>query len=183
MNGKLAKTDNKIIPAIYDFASIMLSALVAVTLIFTFGFKISTVNGSSMFSTLRDGDRLLISARDYNIEQGDIVIISQPNAYEKVLVKRVIAKGGQTVDIDIPQGAVYVDGELLSEPYLNVKTKTLGDGFSYPVTVPEGKLFVMGDNRNESADSRYAGVGFIDERYIVGEAFYRIGDRTLLNQR
>ena len=100
-----------------------------------------------------------------------------------MLVKRVIAKGGQTVDIDIPQGAVYVDGELLSEPYLNVKTKTLGDGFSYPVTVPEGKLFVMGDNRNESADSRYAGVGFIDERYVVGEAFYRIGDRTLLNQR
>lgn len=174
---------NKAIPLLYDFASIMLSALVAVTLIFTLGFKISTVNGLSMFSTLNNGDRLLISARDYNIEQGDIVIVSQPNSYEKVLVKRVIAKGGQTVDIDAVKGVVYVDGEELSEPYLNVKTKTLGDGFTYPVTVPEGKLFVMGDNRNESADSRYAGIGFIDERYVVGEAFYRIGDRTFLNKR
>ena len=174
--------DKKIVSTIYDFAGILLSSLLVVTLIFSFGFKISTVNGLSMFSTLKNGDRLLISARDYKIEQGDIVIISQPNAYEKVLVKRVIAKGGQTVDIDTVKGVVYVDGEELSEPYLTVKTKTLGDGFTYPVIVPEGYLFVMGDNRNESADSRYAGIGFIDERYVVGEAFYRIGDRTLLNQ-
>lgn len=174
---------DKFIATIYDFAAIMLSSLVVVTLIFTFGFKVSTVNGRSMFSTLDNGDKLLISARDYSIDQGDIVIISQPNAYEKVLVKRVIATGGQSVDIDVQRGVVYVDGEQLDEPYLNVKTKTLGDGFTYPVTVPEGYLFVMGDNRNESADSRYAGVGFIDERYVVGEAFYRIGDKALLNQR
>lgn len=170
----------KFVYALYDFAGILMASVITVALIFAFLFKISVVNGDSMVRTLLDGDRLIITARDYNIEQGDIVIISQPNTYEKVLIKRVIAKGGQTVDIDVDEGAVYVDGEKLDEPYLSVKTKRLGDGFTYPVTVPEGKLFVMGDNRNVSADSRYAGIGFIDERYVVGEAIYRIGDTKLL---
>lgn len=170
----------KIISGIYDFAGILMASVITVAFIFAFLFKISVVNGDSMVKTLLDGDRLVITARDYNIEQGDIIIISQPNTYEKVLIKRVIAKGGQTVDIDTNKGVVYVDGEELSEPYLSVRTKKLGDGFTYPVTVPEGKLFVMGDNRNVSADSRYAGIGFIDERYVVGEAIYRIGDNKLL---
>ena len=170
----------KFLELVYEFASILMASILAVAFIFTFIFKVSVVNGDSMKNTLHSGDRLIITARDFNIERGDIVIISQPNAYEKVLVKRVIAVGGQTVDIDIDRGVVLVDGEVLDEPYLSVKTKRLGDGFTYPVTVPEGKLFVMGDNRNNSADSRYAGVGFIDERYIVGEAVYRIGDSKLL---
>ena len=170
----------KIAQTVYDFAGILMASIIAVTVIFTFLFKISIVNGESMIRTLNNGDRLVITAHDFNVEQGDIVIISQPNAYEKVLVKRVIAVGGQTVDIDINRGVVIVDGEDLVEPYLSVKTKTLGDGFIYPVTVPEGYVFVMGDNRNESADSRYKGVGFIDERYIVGEAVYRLGDSKLL---
>ncbi|MBE6827595.1 MAG: signal peptidase I [Ruminococcaceae bacterium] len=165
----------------YDFTSIIISSLICVTVIFTFAFKISTVNGGSMLNTLHNGDKLIVTSLHKQPERGDIVIISQPNAYAKILVKRVIATGGQTVEINTVKGVVIVDGEELYEPYLSVKTKVLGDGFTYPVTVPEGFVFVMGDNRNESADSRFAGVGFIDERYILGTAVYKIGDRALLN--
>lgn len=170
----------KYIASIYDFASVLLTSIIAVAVIFTFFFKISTVNGDSMRNTLHNGDRLIITAHDSNIEYGDIVIISQPNAYEEVLVKRVIAKGGQTVNIDRDTHEVSVDGVVLDEPYIREQTRVLGDAFSYPVTVPEGCLFVMGDNRNESGDSRYKAVGMIDERYVVGQAVYRIGDSSLL---
>ena len=99
-----------------------------------------------------------------------------------MLVKRVIATGGQTVNIDGNTHEVSVDGVVLDEPYIREKTRLLGDAFTYPVTVPEGCVFVMGDNRNESGDSRYKAVGMIDERYIVGQAVYRIGDSSLLTR-
>lgn len=168
--------------AIYDFASVLLTSIITVAVIFTFFFKISTVNGDSMRNTLHNGDQLIITAHDSDVKYGDIVIISQPNAYDEVLVKRVIATGGQTVNIDGDTHEVSVDGVVLNEPYIREKTKLLGDAFTYPVTVPEGCVFVMGDNRNESGDSRYKAVGMIDERYIVGQAVYRIGDRSLLTR-
>ncbi len=173
---------NKFIYSVYDFASIIMTSIIAVAVIFTFGFKISTVNGESMNDTLNHGDRLLISAKDNSVDYGDIVIISQPNDYNEVLVKRVIGLGGQTIDINTAEGTVSIDGKVLYEPYIKEKVMTLGDGFDYPLTIPEGKVFVMGDNRNHSGDSRFSAVGLIDERYIVGEAFYRIGDKALLNK-
>lgn len=173
---------NKFIYLFYDFASIIMTSVIAVAAIFTFGFKISTVNGSSMNNTLKHGDRLVITAKDNSVDYGDIVIISQPNDYNEVLVKRVIGLGGQTIDIDTDKGTVSIDGKVLDEPYVREKMVVAGDGFDYPLTIPEGKVFVMGDNRNYSGDSRFAAVGLIDERYIVGEAFYRIGDTALLNR-
>ena len=104
--------------AIYDFASVLLTSIIAVAVIFTFFFKISTVNGDSMRNTLHNGDQLIITAHDSDVKYGDIVIISQPNAYDEVLVKRVIATGGQTVNINGDTHEVSVDGVVLDEPYI-----------------------------------------------------------------
>lgn len=171
--------NEKTIRNIYDFASILVSAVLAVCLIFTFVFKISAVDGDSMNNTLRNGDKVLITARDWSVERGDIVVISQPNAFNKVLIKRVIATEGQTVEINGKTHQVIVDGEVLDEPYIAEPLVVQG-AWSYPLTVPKGCVFVMGDNRNRSTDSRDSAVGMIDTRYIVGESIYRIGDSQLL---
>ncbi len=175
------KMKDKKYSLIYDLASVLVTAVIAVAFLFTFFIKISTVVGDSMNDTLQNGDKLVITAMVKSVDYGDIVIISQPNGYNEVLIKRVIATGGQTIDIDIRSNTVTVDGEVLSEPYVKERNRILGDAFDYPITVPEGYVFVMGDNRNNSGDSRFAAVGMIDERYIIGEAFYRMGDSSLLN--
>ena len=164
---------------IYDFASVLVSAIIAVTFIFTFLFKISSVNGPSMLDSFHNGDRVFITAAGYQPKYGDVVIISQPNQYNEVLIKRIIAVGGQTVDVDATAGTVTVDGKVLYEPYIREQTLTQCN-INFPLTVPEGYVFVMGDNRNHSTDSRYKSIGLIDERYIMGKAFYRVGDKTLL---
>ena len=171
--------NKKSLQNLYDFASVLVTAVLAVTVIFTFCFKISAVDGSSMNNTLADGDRVIITARDWNVENGDIVVISQPNIYEKVLIKRVIATEWQTIEINAAEGQVIVDGEVLQEPYIAETTRVQGN-MTYPIVVPEGYVFVMGDNRNASTDSRDKFVGLIDTRYIVGEAIYRVGDSHLL---
>lgn len=170
---------DKKIASFYEFTSVLISAVIAVAVIFTFFIKISSVNGASMNKTLLNGDRVIITARDNEVEYGDIVVISQPNGYNEVLIKRVIAVGGQTLDIDARTHTVTVDGVVLDEPYIAEPTRVLGT-ISYPVVVPEGYVFVMGDNRNNSGDSRFKDVGMIDERYIVGQAIYKIGDNKLL---
>jgi signal peptidase I len=129
--------------------------------------------------SFHNGDRVFITAAGYQPKYGDVVIISQPNQYNEVLIKRIIAVGGQTVDVDATAGTVTVDGKVLYEPYIREQTLTQGN-MNFPLTVPEGYVFVMGDNRNHSTDSRYKSIGLIDERYIMGKAFYRVGDKTLL---
>lgn len=170
----------KNIESVYDFVAIIVAALLAVCVIFTFFFKISTVVGESMENTLENGDTVIISAISSDIEYGDVVVISQPNAYGKVLIKRVIAVEGQTISFDRISGKVVVDGKQLDEPYIKENMEfTYGMNKTY--TVPQGKLFVMGDNRNESADSRDVYIGMIDKRYVVGEVLYRVGDLNLFN--
>ncbi|MBQ2842538.1 MAG: signal peptidase I [Clostridia bacterium] len=162
--------------SIFDFVSIVATAVVAVAFAFIFLFRTVGVVGSSMYPTLENGNRIILSAFTYSPENGDIVVTCQPNdsyAIEDVLVKRVIATAGQTVDIDFEKGIVYVDGEMLDEPYINEPTHDRED-FNRPVTVPEGYVFVMGDNRNHSTDSRDNRVGLIREEYILGEALFRM---------
>ena len=159
---------------LHDFVYI----LAAITLIFVFLIRLVGVSGPSMTPTLLDGEYVALLSnfvcRDYG--QGDVVVATVPTFDDaRPIVKRVIATAGQTVDIDFASGEVRVDGVLLEEPYINEPTLTDFDsGLDYPVTVPEGCVFLMGDNRNHSADSRYAPIGCVDTDYILGKVILRI---------
>ncbi len=168
-----AKTETTTRGEIYDWMQSLILALIICIVVFVFFFRIVDVVGDSMNPTLIDGDKLLVSDVLYTPKQGDIVIFRKDEYKPEALVKRVIATEGQTIDIDFDRGRVYVDGELLDEPYIAELTKNQLD-FQGPQTVPEGCVFVMGDNRNASSDSRRAEIGMVDERLIVGKVLLRV---------
>ncbi len=158
---------------IYDVVSIFATTIVIIAILFTFFVRFAGVDGNSMNPTLSDGDWLVVSTINREIKQGDIVISTEPNSLNEPIVKRVIATGGQEIDIDFITGAVYVDGVELDEPYIAEPTHTF-EGRNFPLIVPEGELFLMGDNRNDSTDSRSPIIGCVDERYIYGVVQYRL---------
>lgn len=152
----------------------LLIMLVTIMVLFLLVFRVIIVSGSSMYSTLIDGDYLLlISNLFYNEPQyGDIIVASKESFDDgKPIIKRVIATEGQTVDIDFVEGIVYVDGEALQEEYTYTPTN-VEEGMEFPLTVEENCVFAMGDNRNRSRDSRSPEIGQIDKREILGKAIY-----------
>ena len=159
----------KIIIGFYEALMSLVGATVIILLMYTFCVKSVAVDGTSMLPTLQHGDRLVITAFCLEPEQGDIIVSTQPNAFGNAVIKRVIATENQTVDIDFSTGDVFVDGVLLNEPYINNRTIN-SQGVIFPVTVPENHIFVMGDNRQGSTDSRSEMIGFIREEYIYGVA-------------
>ena len=163
----------------YEWLEAIAFALAIVVLIFTFIFRIVSVDGTSMTPTLQDKDRVLVSSMFYTPEDGDIIIIAPSNnSVNEPLVKRVIATGGQY--IQIVDGVAYVgDTADTMQPYIIVGLEAMNSSgdwidFSTPMLVPEGKVFVLGDNRNDSLDSRSSRVGLIDEDYVIGKVILRI---------
>ncbi|MFV0497756.1 MAG: signal peptidase I [Candidatus Fimivivens sp.] len=164
---------DRIFKELYEWVESAVFAVVCVVLLFTFIARTSVVSGESMIETLHDGDMLIISRLGLSAEPGDIVVATKPYYANEPIVKRVIATGGQRVDIDFTEGIVYVNGEALDERYTNTPTNRQYD-MDFPLTVPEGYLFLMGDNRNGSLDSRSTDIGLVDERYVLGKAYFRV---------
>lgn len=158
---------------VYEWMDSFVFSIILILIVFVFGFRVVGVDGESMMPTLKNMDWLAVSAINNTIERGDIVVITQPNITNKPLIKRVIAVGGDTLDINFITGEVKVNGEVIDEPYIMEPTQRPGD-FNKPIKIPEGYLFVMGDNRNESLDSRFDSIGIIDERYVLGVANTRL---------
>ena len=147
--------------------------LAVLILVFTFVGRIITVDGPSMLPTLHNKDILILRSIAYTPKQGDVIVLTKDfDHYEdQPIVKRVIAVGGQSVRIDYGESKVYVDGVVLDEPYILEETMYLpgGDLSIQELDIPEGHVFVMGDNRNNSSDSRHYQLGSIDHRYILGK--------------
>lgn len=158
---------------LFEWIQALVSSVLVVVLLFTFVVRLIGVDGHSMLPTLQHGDRLIVlsSLLYHDYQYKDIVILRKESFDDKPIVKRVIATEGQTVDIDFRAGIVYVDGLALDEPYINELTYA-EEGTAFPLTVPKGSVFVMGDNRNHSSDSRHSRLGTVDTRYIIGRAAF-----------
>ena len=156
---------------IYDWIYCLSVALITCVVIFAFFIRLIDVRGTSMNPTLNNNDKMLVSGLFYEPKVGDVVVFKKDEYDpERALVKRVIATEGQVINMDFDRGIVYVDGVPLEEDYIMEPTTNKID-FIGPQTVPEGCVFVMGDNRNASTDSRKKEIGMVDTRLILGKAY------------
>lgn len=162
--------------AIFDIFEMFAVCTAVILLLFSYAARLTVVDGGSMEDTLHEKDYLIVQSIGYTPQRGDIVVLQKINAptYNKPLIKRVIAVEGDTVDIDFSTWTVYVNGEAIDEPYTNLEDNPIPPQVSFPLTVEEGKIFVLGDHRNHSSDSRVAEIGQVDERCVVGRAVFRV---------
>jgi signal peptidase I len=168
---KARHESNQLRMGLFDWLQCIVSAILCGILVFVFVGRIIGVEGSSMLNTLRDRDRIIMSNLLYTPRYGDIVVL-KTDAYEDTpLVKRVIAVAGETLDIDFTTGDIMIDGKVIQEDYIRELTMSPED-FVGPITIPQGFVFVMGDNRNASTDSRSSLVGLVDTRQILGKVLF-----------
>lgn len=166
------------VKTLYEWLEEIVIALTLVILVFTFLFRVVTVTGESMLPNFVEGQKLIVTNLGHSVEQGTVVVIT--NVLNEPIIKRVIATEGQTVDIDYETGVVYVDGEAVDETQFGLENGITTRPYStleamvFPQTVPEGCVFVLGDNRGVSKDSRYTEVGMVDTRHILGEAVFTL---------
>lgn len=159
----------------------LVNILAVLTVVFVFFFRLVGVSGESMIPTFYDKDYLILESNFLykNVRSGDIIVMNvEADGISGPIVKRVIATEGQTVDIDFQTGEVSVDGKILIEPYIYEPTyesyESYGLGMEYPVTVPKGQIFVMGDDRNHSADSRYSPIGCVSTDRVLGKVLFLV---------
>lgn len=164
------------VKSIFEWIEIFVYSFAVVLIVITFIARHSPVKGESMMDTLHENDFLIVSDLFYTPKQGDIIVFQSPVAgYDEPYVKRIIATEGQTIDINFETWEVTVDGNVLDEYYVLKEDKEMrGSTLEYPFVVPEGMVFVMGDNRNHSQDSRYGRLGPIDTRFILGRVVLRV---------
>lgn len=158
---------------VFEWAGAVFTALIVVLLILTFFVRQVTVSGSSMTDTLQNNDRLIVTNFMYTPKNGDIVVISHGSRYSDPIIKRVIAVGGQRLDINYDTNEVIVDGVVQYEPYIKGRTRQLSNSVDledYNNIIPQGYIFVMGDNREGSLDSRSRDIGLIPVSNVIGKA-------------
>ncbi len=162
---------------LFEWLELFTYAVAVVAFVFIFVCRIAVVHGPSMENTLHEGEVLLVSDLFYEPKAGDIIVFqSNTILNDEAIVKRVIATEGQIVDIDFDSWTVTVDGVPLEEPYVNyiMNHRMLGSSYTYPLEVEPGKIFVMGDNRNHSTDSRSELIGQVDTRFVLGRLLVRL---------
>lgn len=158
---------------LYDFSDSVIYALIAITVIFVFFLRVFSIEGPSMTPTLHDKDKVVVASFGSKYEKGDVVVIGKTNNFSESLVKRVIAVSGDKVYINFSTGKVYVNELELVEYYVNSPTERQYD-IAFPITVPEGSVFLLGDNRNNSLDSRSSLIGCVDERSVIGRVLFKL---------